>query len=388
MGRLGRGVLWCLVPVVGLLAYGTVRNNRALLNSLITAAILLLLAFLIVRGTAKKGVAMRLVGGIMVLVLVLAGSAFGVGCQGTVGDPVRYAALGDSYSSGEGAKASGQSYDTRLEYGSGAGSASDDPRCHRAPTAYPTRLRSSLGQTTLLFAACSGAKIGDVRDRHQYPTTFPQLDRLRKFVKQGPVDLVTISIGGNDLGFAKILAQCSKPRCQPGDPFGVEAELTADLARLPAELATLYGDIRKIAGAEVPLLVIGYPQFIGNGCGAALGLDGAERAFIRRSVHAANEAVRSSVILAGASYVDVEAAFARHLICSPAPYVHGVVTPGIDTLAVGDFLTGAYHPTPDGHECLADEILAQYPEPTTVAMGPIGTARGDQPAVGSASPCP
>ena len=92
-----------------------------------------------------------------------------------------YVALGDSYSSGTGTR----SY------------LADGTSCLRSVYAYPSIIASAKGYA-LNFRACSGAKITDV--------TNAQLSAL-----SSSTAYVTISIGGNDAGFADVLTTCAQP---------------------------------------------------------------------------------------------------------------------------------------------------------------------------------
>ena len=107
--------------------------------------------------------------------------------------PSRYVALGDSYSSGEGGGRPTPETDTPTD------------RCHRDVRAYPERLsRHDRDLRGLTFVACSGAVTSDlVRNNHLYPSEGPQLAALTSSTRT-----VTITIGGNDAGFAQVLEAC------------------------------------------------------------------------------------------------------------------------------------------------------------------------------------
>ena len=119
-------------------------------------------------------------------------SAFGVP-QGSLSHPnapiekYPWAALGDSYAAGPGA---GKHYDKN-----------DPEGCYRNDGAYAPSVQShwvpggQYGESDLRFLACSGAKTLQVIDKQ-----IPEMDR--------DVQAVTLSIGGNDLGFARILKAC------------------------------------------------------------------------------------------------------------------------------------------------------------------------------------
>src|SRR5262245_19740166 len=88
-----------------------------------------------------------------------------------------YAALGDSFAAGIGAP----------PY--------PDPVCGRSESAYGPLLSQRLRRTTFSFPACSGAKVVDV--------SAGQLDVLDRHTH-----LVTLTVGGNDIGFSRGLAFC------------------------------------------------------------------------------------------------------------------------------------------------------------------------------------
>ncbi len=125
-----------------------------------------------------------------------------------------YVALGDSFQSGEGA------------YSYWPGADSDTNRCHRSMNAYRERL-VDMGavRLNLQFWACSGAVAGDLDNARVLGDDIPydDPDRVCYFdnhattlsPKKSYLDrldsstrLVTLGIGGNDMGFAQILADC------------------------------------------------------------------------------------------------------------------------------------------------------------------------------------
>lgn len=99
---------------------------------------------------------------------------------------VNWAAMGDSYASGIGAGV--------------RGSNSGDYTCSRYTEAYPNVMNVVLDGTApdqrqFFYVACSGAQTNNVRD-----------DQANNFVWD--VDIATLSIGGNDIGFFDIINNC------------------------------------------------------------------------------------------------------------------------------------------------------------------------------------
>jgi len=117
-----------------------------------------------------------------------------------------YIAMGDSYSSGEGAiDSSGNvTFDT--------GTATSSDKCHRSAPAYAHQLQAALKVSDFKFVACSGALLADfvakVGLAGQW-TEGPQLDAIAAANKTNPgTGLVTLSVGGNDAGFPQIMSHC------------------------------------------------------------------------------------------------------------------------------------------------------------------------------------
>ncbi|MQA94908.1 MAG: hypothetical protein GEV11_09740 [Streptosporangiales bacterium] len=103
-----------------------------------------------------------------------------------------YVALGDSYSSGEGAV----DYDDK----------SKENGCHRSANAYSQHIGSDFEfQGDKSFVACSGAVTDDFFNKQKADEN-PQLTDSNLSDK---TTLVTLSIGGNDLGFADVITKCA-----------------------------------------------------------------------------------------------------------------------------------------------------------------------------------
>lgn len=119
-----------------------------------------------------------------------------------------YAALGDSYSSGEGSGS--YAFNSDVTYLVPPGS----NRCHRSSLAYAPTLDSALQLGSLSFVACSGAITNDLfASNHQdnlAPNGRPEPPQLNAL--SASTTTVTLTIGGNDVGFSGILADCIQAR--------------------------------------------------------------------------------------------------------------------------------------------------------------------------------
>lgn len=221
---------------------------------------------------------------------------------------VDYVALGDSYSSGVGAG----SYD----------SASGD--CKRSTRAYPALWAAANSPASFAFTACSGARTGDV--------TAGQLGPLNS-----STDLVSISIGGNDAGFADVMTTCvlqSESTCLSRI---ATARSYVD-STLPGKLDSVYSAISaKAPSAHV--VVLGYPRFYKLGGSCIAGLSETERGAINGAADYLNAATAKRAADHGFTFGDVTSTFTGHEICSGSAWLHS-----LNWLNIGE----SYHPTAAG----------------------------------------
>jgi lysophospholipase L1-like esterase len=236
--------------------------------------------------------------------------------------PRDYAALGDSYAAGEGL----------------APFEADSGDCHRSASAYPRLLAAQEG-AALDFAACTGATVSDV---------------LVQVASVDPAaDLVTVMVGGNDLGFGRVVAHCL---VDPQPCSSVDAEVESALTRLGPALEDLYRQIRARA-PQARLLVVGYPQLVADPAQSNLDtcpslasplpgrrVDAADSRWLREKGVRLSTVIEGAAKAAGATYVDVVAGFAGHEACSADPWLTGVLL---------NDLQGSFHPTVAGQAALA-----------------------------------
>lgn len=376
---------WSRLALIVLGAYAALTVWRS--REAITHAALVLMVGAVVVRLVWKTVGRTALGAIVTAVFAL--TFLGAALSGRVAAPgsahaARYAALGDSYASGEGARAAGEPYDTTWWFGP-TGRRSGSPACHRSARAYPVRLAGTLAAGDFLFTACSGATTADLAGPGGHAGEPGQLAALRRFAADGPVDLVTLTTGGNDLGFAGALSGCVTGSCQPADPFPLGGPMGRDA--FVAGVAGAVDAVRSVVGDDVPVLVVGYPQILPPStaprCLGLLGLSPAEIDGLRHATRAVDHAIRDAAARAGAWYVDTLGVFAGHQVCSPVPYAHGLTLADAaqqPAVAAPD----SFHPTPAGHACLARVVLAQYPDPAAL---PGESSPGRLPAVGTAGAC-
>ncbi|WP_030234085.1 SGNH/GDSL hydrolase family protein [Streptomyces sp. NRRL S-350] len=197
---------------------------------------------------------------------------------------VNYVALGDSYSSGVGAG----SY------------LSDSGSCKRSTNAYPYLWKSAHSPSSFKFVACSGARTGDILNS--------QISAL-----DSGTTLVSISVGGNDAGFASTMQTC----VLGSDSDCINAIDTAKsyaLNTLPGQLDNVYSAI-KAKSPNAHVVVMGYPHIYKVGGACLFGIGDTKRAAINGAADTLDGVLAKRAANAGFSFGDVRGIFTDHEVC-------------------------------------------------------------------------
>ncbi|RYB94110.1 SGNH/GDSL hydrolase family protein [Nocardioides oleivorans] len=220
-----------------------------------------------------------------------------------------YVALGDSYSSGTGTR----SY------------IDDGTECMRSTQAYPSLIAAGRGYE-LNLRACSGATIPDV--------TGTQLSAL-----SAATSYVTISVGGNDAGFADVLTECALPGWASDCDGAIDGAQAFVDGALPPQLASLYADIRGRA-PSAQVTVVGYPRiFMGEDCNALTWFSPEEEARLNAMADLINTRTASAASAAGFQFANPTNAFIGHAVCDDPEWLNGLSNP----------ISESYHPNALGH---------------------------------------
>lgn len=158
----------------------------------------------------------------------------------------RYVAMGDSFSSGEG--------NDPFEAGTDI---NDVNKCHRSSYAYPRWLAQtpSLNLESFSFVACSGATTTDVLYGGTGEGNWnegPQIDAL-----SADAEVVTITIGGNDIRFKDFATQCGLGSCDSTTAI-YSTTMAMIHNELPAKLEDVLNKI-SIKTDSAKVFVVGYP---------------------------------------------------------------------------------------------------------------------------------
>jgi hypothetical protein len=323
---------------------------------------------------------------------VLMVACLGVGASARVVRPaavrndLAWAAIGDSYSSGEGIPGTSTKTDwhgnnCQRADGDGTNALAWGPGAERL-------VAGDIGVKTFAFTACTGA------------TTDAAPDQLNEAVSLHPGtnrwDIVTFSFGGNNIGFADIIKGCLDvngwgvfdltPGCDISEQVLRDRIDMLVGKRLPGPgytgitLPALYDTIANQVRPGGDVIVLGYPQVVeevgrwdgwrrnvlGNCEGIqsydvgmlrsaagylnqqiALAVQAADQRHAAQGVHFTFEDIATKVYETGA------AADQRHALCAKKPWLNGQTT----SAGSGDFRTSrSFHPTQQGHNATASDL--------------------------------
>ena len=236
-------------------------------------------------------------------------SALAITTPAAAQSSVNYVALGDSYSSGVGAG----------NYIPSSGS------CDRSTNAYPQLWANANAPASYVSVACSGATTSSVIST--------QLSTL-----SGSTTLVSITVGGNDVGFSSVMETCvleSTNACVSAID-NAENEMAT---QLPGELNNVLGDI----GTDAPnaqVVVLDYPQLYDLSQSAwCIGLSNTDRVDLNQAANDLDGQIQSAAGRYGDTFGDVRSQFTGHQICDSSSWLHSV-----DWFDLGE----SYHPTAAG----------------------------------------
>lgn len=273
--------------------------------------------------TTRRRVSAVLAGGAGLLLAAGTGVVAPAGATTGAGDLERdaapssggqYVALGDSFSAGVGTRDS------------------QDDDCYRAPLGYPQLVAQDRG-LALSYQACTGAVTDDVLAN--------QVGALGT-----STELVTVTIGGNDVGFTDVVIDCGLPAWMADCQGAIDDGRAILNGVLPGKLDQVYGQISSRApSAEV--VVASYPRlFNGEDCNALTFFSAEEMAEINEATDELSALIQTRSTAAGHDFVDPGPAFLGHAVCDDVEWVNGLSVPVVES----------FHPNVAGNAAYADLV--------------------------------
>ncbi|MFH8715455.1 SGNH/GDSL hydrolase family protein [Streptomyces zaomyceticus] len=250
--------------------------------------------------------------------------------------PDRYVALGDSFASGAGVPDQA------------------DADCMRSSRNYPALVNAALAPAAHEDVTCGGATTVHMTSA-QNASAPPQLDAL-----SADTGLVTLTIGGNDVGFADIIVRCvtlgafnlvGSP-CKSSYTWTGTDRLAATVDAAAPKIAAAIDGIRQRA-PRARILVTGYPAILpdnGTNCPWAATIAKGDAPWLRDTHKRLNTVIATQAAARGAVYVDTYTKSIGHDVCKPA-----------GTRWMEPLITNAaapFHPNAAGERAMADAVLA------------------------------
>ena len=219
--------------------------------------------------------------------------------------------------------------------------------CLRSTRNYPSLFAERAGIREFVDVTCGGARTVDMTGPQIAPTP-PQFDALT-----ADTDLVTLSIGGNDIGFGAIAGCVAQTQRVPdGAPCRdrLDAEVSSALAELGSRLDQVHAGIRErspvarvVVTAYMPLV----PPAEG-GCDFLTRVSPGDVSWTRDVTDRVNRTISEAAEKAGAEVAVPGDADERHA-CAP-PEIRYTDFTGVDT--------GSHpmHPTAQGQRAMAAAV--------------------------------
>ena len=253
-----------------------------------------------------------------------------------------YTAMGDSYSSGVGSPP----YDNGTTGG-----------CERSQQAFGRQFaqgQSSIGDAGIQHIACSGATVNNLLSTGTGQNgEQPQISQLYSGSK-----LVTVTIGGNDIGFAGVLANCllnPLTTCESAYNTDNGNNLYTKIdQQLEPQLVDAY-EAMKSAAPQAKIVAVTYPILFTPGL-ACETLSVPDVNFLNNVGLYLDNAIISAARAAGIDTLDERYAFLGHQLCAPSG------TSWVNSVS-GTSVTDAssyFHPTAAGQTQIADDLAAYW----------------------------
>src|ERR1700722_317333 len=230
--------------------------------------------------------------------------------------------------------------------------------CLRSSHDYGADAAALLGLAPYVDATCNGATTASMTQPQSVPlgTNPPQLDALA-----ADDSVVTLTIGGDDIGFTGILETCGKLSltnlfgnpCQRHYQAGGTDQLVAAISAAAAKVAAVLQAIQTRA-PDARVLVVGYPDLLpvtGHGCWPLVPFAFGDVPYLRGIEVDLNQMLARTAAANGATFVDTYQPTIGHDACT------GASTKDVESL-VPTSLAYPFHPNQRGELVMAQQVVA------------------------------
>ncbi|MBY8870255.1 SGNH/GDSL hydrolase family protein [Micromonospora sp. PLK6-60] len=253
----------------------------------------------------------------------------------------RYVALGDSYTAGP-------LIPTQT-----------DLNCLRSNRNYPSLVAASAGSSSFADVSCSGATTNDILNGGSGQLGISVPPQVRAVTSS--TALVTVQIGGNDIGFSGIISECAeasldsplgspcKNRYTAGGTDQLQARINATAPKVTAVLQAV-----RAAAPGARIVVLGYPAILpdsGYGCWPVVPIAYQDVPYLRTVEKSLNAMLASVSAANNATYADVYTPSIGRDACkgSGTRWVEGLIPQNS---------AAPFHPNAAGEQGMATALLA------------------------------
>jgi len=249
--------------------------------------------------------------------------------------------------------------------------------CARSDHNYPSVVTAATGVTRFRDVSCSSAETKHMTGPQSVTlgTNAPQFDALNAGVK-----LVTVGIGGNDVGLvgaavtciqlgllAPTGTACRSNFAKPGGGDLLAEQITATAPRIAAMLQGI-----RARSPEARVLIVGYPDVAprnGKGCYPLVPLSDDDITYLDEMLRATNTMIAQQAAANDAEYVDTYDDSVGHDVCTlPGTRWFEGVVPTAPAFPV--------HPNELGEASMARSVLRVLGQPRPApVLGPLRRAR-------------
>lgn len=282
---------------------------------------------------------------------------------------------GDSFASGEGAGDYDPDTDIQDSWWNPLDNGNPTNKCHRSRNSYQAQAFRNLqgrghfqGQSFVTHA-CSGAKTQDLHENNHAgnhgegpqgrtkPTGPGDPSRYDNIPEDA--SLISLSMGGNDIGFAEVLKNCFSGWMGSGcgDTDLINKRIgefygtgNGTMGKLEQEIATI-----KAQHPDARIVIMGYPPLFSESKAEAIGISVKEQRWANQQAASINAAISKMAERQGVEFLDPTSAFVGkgydHRIGSKEPWINGV---GLSQEAC--------HPNKKGHDAMTGLLLQHIEE--------------------------
>jgi lysophospholipase L1-like esterase len=232
------------------------------------------------------------------------------------------------------------------------------PRQHGSPFAclrsdhnYPSLVARALRPAAFSDVSCTAATTADMSRAQQVllGKNPPQLDAVTP-----DTALVTLGIGGNDVGFSRTLYACAGLSLTAPTGAPCMKHFGATLERRVATTAPRIAAILRSVHDRAPrarVLVVGYLRILppDTGCWPSVPAAAGDVPYLDRVERALNRMLADEARRGGAGFVDSYRGGAGHDMCAPHRWVEGILI---------THAAAPVHPNAIGMRIVADRVLA------------------------------